>query len=209
MALQKALSLAFVHLLVFIIPGANTALIFRNTLKFGLKFGALSSLGIASAITLHAIFATLAANTLIASFSQYFWMIKVLGAFYISYFGITLVYTALRKTKCSLDNNDEENEIFHGFSAFQSGFFLDLFNPYIGLFYLSLGPSYLEDFNAYYGILIFVGMIAFLNSMWFIGLAFLVSYSKKVFFEKFNMRFLEMVTGISMCIFALLLILKS
>ncbi len=183
--MEQILSFIVMHLFIFLIPGPNTALVIRNAMRFGFKTGLLSAVGITCAITLHAAFAMTAANYLVTAFHQYFYYIKIIGALYLLAFGVRLI-----------KNKESDNQ------GVRSGFFLDLFNPYIALFYLSISPSYVVNQNSVW---IFGGLVALLNLCWFSGLSFLAAHCQRLN----KARPLELCTGVAMLFFSLYLFLKE
>lgn len=214
-SIEQILSLIVMHLLIFIIPGPNTALIIRNTMKYGFRIGAFSALGITAAITLHAAFALVAVNALIKGFYEYFYYIKITGVLYVASVGVTFIKSSLNSSALatvvgpSTTADHLPLDILSTTNAIRMGFFLDLFNPYIPLFYMGVCPTYLVNADSFSSIPVFGGVVSVLNLSWFSGLAYLVAYSQRRTRFKVNPQFLELFTGVAMIVFALFLFLKS
>ena len=175
MFLDKILTLIIVHILVLVVPGPNSALVIRNTIRFGCKAGVISAIGVTLAITFHSVFATLATTGLINQLHHYFFYIKTLGVLYVFGFGLKLIWSGLSNQSQSNESQSVELTNDQKPSPFKSAFFLDLFNPYVSLFYICLSPSILENIDSVIAIPLFTFVVVLINLIWFSSLAFLIS----------------------------------
>lgn len=213
--IEQILSLIVMHLFIFIVPGPNTALIIRNTMRYGFNTGVLSAFGIASVITLHAVFAMVAANFIINEFNNYFYYIKMIGVVYVGAFGLNFVRSSFKSpllasvSGSNIAGNQVVADTLPKAAAIRMGFLLDLFNPYIPLFYMSIAPTYLVNTDLSISIPLFGGLVSVLNMSWFSGLSYLVAFSQSYTRFKTNVQFLELFAGIAMIIFAIFLFVKN
>ncbi len=209
--LVEILSLILVHLFVFIIPGPNTLLVLKNSLGGGFRSGWITSWGIACTIALHASLALIITQFLVQTFYEYFVVIKLLGVGYIGNLGICSIKNAYRMSSVKKDilnlvpvemiglNNGQ----IQTDSSFQTGFLLDLFNPYITLFYISICPPFLKNPQL---IFTFVSTAFILNVIWLSGLVYLTSFTQRHL--KINLQKLEFCAGVLFIIFAIFLLMK-
>ena len=81
-------------LLLTVMPGPNTALIIRTVPKNGRPGGIINLAGIVSGFYIHGIFSILGLSALILRTSQAFFILKLLGSFYLLYLGVTSLWQA-------------------------------------------------------------------------------------------------------------------
>ena len=82
-------SAAIAHLLAVMSPGPDTAIIFQQSFARGRTQGILTALGIGSGIFIHCFFAISGISLIIYSSEEAKFFIKLLGALYLLYLGIS------------------------------------------------------------------------------------------------------------------------
>ena len=81
-------------LLLTIMPGPNGALILKTVPQNGRRAGILNLAGIVFAFSIHGILSILGLSALILKTSQAFFIVKLLGSFYLLYLGVTSLWQA-------------------------------------------------------------------------------------------------------------------
>jgi threonine/homoserine/homoserine lactone efflux protein len=96
-------------LLLTIMPGPNTALILRAVPQNGRRTGIFNLTGIVSAFNMHGIFSILGLSALILKSSQAFFVVKLLGSFYLLYLGVTSLWQTFFSKHSSTKTMKREN----------------------------------------------------------------------------------------------------
>lgn len=121
---------AGVILLGAMLPGANTAIILRNTLQGSRRSGFITALGLATALAIHVLLSVIGLATLIESTPALYTAIRWLGSAYLIYLGI--VYLATRSDKNDTDAASGSD------SPFIAGMMVSLFNPKILIMFVAI-----------------------------------------------------------------------
>ncbi|MGL4858446.1 MAG: LysE family translocator, partial [Enterobacteriaceae bacterium] len=83
----ELLAVATITILAVISPGADFAMVTRNSLIYGRAAGLFSSLGIAFAVQLHVFYTLIGVGLIIGSSPTLFLLIRGAGALYLIYIG--------------------------------------------------------------------------------------------------------------------------
>ena len=125
-------------LLLNVTPGPDTLYIVGRSSQ-GLRAGIVAALGIGAGILVHITAAALGLSAILAASANAFAVLKLLGAAYLIYVGISLVFSAptaldgdasLRLAPASLR------------SIFAQGFLTNVLNPKVALFFLAFLPQF-------------------------------------------------------------------
>jgi threonine/homoserine/homoserine lactone efflux protein len=125
-------------LLLNITPGPDTLYILGRTSTLGLQGGVVAALGVGAGILVHICAAALGLSALLAASATAFAVLKIVGAAYLVYVGISLIRTkrpdpsspaaALRPAGMR--------------SVFFQGFLTNVLNPKVALFFLAFLPQF-------------------------------------------------------------------
>lgn len=131
------IALGVIGLLGAISPGPDFVVVTQSSLSHGKKAGMATSLGISLGCLVHITYCVLGIGVIVAESIVLFNIIKYLGAAYLVYLGIK----ALR----SSNTLPKIDKIFHAqgthyslFNAFKKGLLVNLLNPKVTLFILSI-----------------------------------------------------------------------
>ena len=136
---DRLLAFVGVSVAVAVIPGPDMALVARNVVRHGRSAGFATSLGICTGILGWALAAALGVSALLATSAIAFTALKLAGAAYLIYLGIT----ALRA------HDDAAAAGANGWSqlpwhrAWLQGLLSALLNPKLGVFFLTLLPQFI------------------------------------------------------------------
>jgi threonine/homoserine/homoserine lactone efflux protein len=133
--------LAFVGLsvAVAVIPGPDMALVARNVVRHGRSAGFATSLGICTGILGWAVAAALGVSALLASSAIAFTGLKLAGAAYLIYLGIS----TLRAHDASATGGANGGIGLPWNRAWLQGLLSALLNPKLGVFFLTLLPQFI------------------------------------------------------------------
>ena len=183
-------------LLLTIMPGPNGALILKTVSQNGRLSGILNLFGIVSAFYIHGIFSILGLSALILKTSQAFFIVKLLGSFYLLYLGATSLWQAFFSkhsfTKTTIRENNK-NVIRKDKRLFLEGFLTNLLNPKASMFYLAIFPQFINlEGNPIFESLILVGIHSIVVVIWF---SFIIFALGKIIRTISSMKFKRIVQG--------------
>lgn len=127
-------AVATITMLAVISPGADFAMVTRNSILHGRRAGLLSSLGIAAGVQLHVFYTMVGVGLLIRSSPDLFALIKMLGALYLVFVG----YKTFVSRPAEGGVKGGAGLSLSAVDAFRHGFFTNALNPKTTLFVLSV-----------------------------------------------------------------------
>lgn len=135
---DRLLAFVGVAVAVAVIPGPDMALVARNVVRHGRSAGFATSFGICTGILGWAVAAGLGVATLLATSTIAFTALKLAGAAYLVYLGIT----ALRAHDGSTAAGVSGGSGLAWHRAWLQGLASALLNPKLGVFFLTLLPQF-------------------------------------------------------------------
>lgn len=199
------LTLGIVMLLAVMLPGADFAIVTKNTIQYSRKAGFVTALGIGSAIWVHMTYCILGLAVVIQHSFWIFHAIQYAGAFYLAYLGINLMKSSSPEF-AFLDKQNETkrfNKIPYK-KIFKQGFFSNLLNPKATLFFLTLFST-ITGKNTSFLINLAYAMEMFLIAvLWFFVWAYLLSHhAVSAWLDKF--KYIEKILGVLLLSLAVLI----
>jgi threonine/homoserine/homoserine lactone efflux protein len=128
-----------VAIAVVVIPGPDMALVARNVFRHGRAAGYATSLGICTGILGWAVAAALGIATILATSSVAFTILKLAGAAYLIYLGIS----TLRSRDELIVDRANPAPTLPPRDAWLQGLVSSLLNPKLGVFFLTLLPQFI------------------------------------------------------------------
>ena len=150
-------------LLLNITPGADTLYIVGRSTAQGVRSGMLAALGIGAGCLVHVLAASLGLSALLASSAFGFTIIKYVGAAYLFFLGITLLF---RRTTAS--ETSQKLPPTSLAKVFMGGFLTNVLNPKVALFFLAFLPQFIspESTGKMLGMLFLGSVFAFNGTLW-------------------------------------------
>lgn len=131
--MSELLAVTLITVLAVISPGADFALVTRNSYLYGRKIGLLTSIGIGAGVQIHVLYAMLGVALLMATQPLLLTALKAVGAIYLIYLGYqTFTSPAVRVSEDSQQVNISPRQ------AFNMGLLTNALNPKTTLFVLSI-----------------------------------------------------------------------
>jgi RhtB (resistance to homoserine/threonine) family protein len=121
-------------------PGADTIYILTRSIAQGKQAGIVSVMGIATGSLIHTTFAALGLSIILASSALIFNIIKYIGAAYLLYLGIKMIF---QKSKL-FENKNAQVDKTDLKKIYRQGILTNVLNPKIALFYLSFLPQFIN-----------------------------------------------------------------
>jgi RhtB (resistance to homoserine/threonine) family protein len=176
--------------LLTILPGADMALVAKVTLQHGKRAAFFTSLGIAAGLPVHATASALGLSVILATSAEAFTIVKVAGALYLAYLGVQSVRHAGRAVAIAPAGRSRTHR-----GAFAQGFFNNVLNPKVALFYVTFLPQFINPGgNVLARSLLLAGIHVALGLVWLTTYAYAIE--RLAALVQGARRWLERVTGI-------------
>ncbi|KVL54301.1 threonine transporter RhtB [Burkholderia cepacia] len=160
-------------LLIIVTPGQDMVLVMSRTLSGGTRAGLVTAAGVSVGLLVHTMLATLGLGALLKASEWLFTALKVIGALYLLYLGITLLRSSGELTLASGSGSDGAQA--SRLRTFAQGALSNVSNPKVALFYLAFLPQFVPAGAAHPMLSLFV------LGATFAGLTFLVKGPVAVF----------------------------
>ena len=135
--------LAFAVVLV-LIPGADFAVVTKNTLVGGHRRGRWTALGVSSSNLVQGTAAAFGLSALIIKVQPLFEAIKWAGVAYLAYLGVQAIRSARRGEYAPLDGDGHDPaRTAQNVAGWRQGFLSNITNPKVLIFYLAVLPQFL------------------------------------------------------------------
>jgi threonine/homoserine/homoserine lactone efflux protein len=165
---SQLLAFIGISVVVVVMPGPDMALVARNVLRYGRPAGFATSLGICTGTLGWALAAGLGIASLLAASAVAFTALKLAGAAYLVYLGIT----TLRDRDAHAVGGRDVQPALPRHRAFLQGLLSALLNPKLGVFFLTLLPQFIAPGDP---VTVRVFQLALLFDL--IGITWLLTYS--------------------------------
>lgn len=156
-------------LILNITPGPDNIYIIGRSIQLGWRGGAAAALGIGSGCLVHVLGAALGLSAIIATSSVAFTAVKLTGAAYLIYVGVTM----LLSRKQSLNMDVAQDNVASLREVFWQGALTNILNPKIALFFLAFLPQFVAaDAPSKPLAFLILGLIFVFNgTLWCLGVA--------------------------------------
>lgn len=134
---QDLLMFIVAGLLLNMTPGADTLYIVSRAAQ-GFRAGLYAALGIGAGCVVHITAAAVGISALLATSATAFWIVKLVGAAYLLYLGVSMLLS--RKTPRA---GRLELRTASMFNIFKQGFLTNALNPKVALFFLAFLPQFI------------------------------------------------------------------
>ncbi len=166
--------------LLTITPGVDTMLIIRNSARGGWKDGVVSSFGICSGLFIHAGISALGISIILMQTAWAFSGLKLMGACYLIWLGISNWKSILQKKQLIVkDNLSTEGSSFKCMRSLREGFLSNVLNPKAAIFYMAFFPQFINPSqSAVVQSLILAGLHFIIAMIWQSFLALSINKAK-------------------------------
>lgn len=130
--MTELIAVAIITILAVISPGADFAMVTRNSYLYGRRAGLLAAGGIALGVQVHVMYTMLGVGLLIAKSPSLYFAIKIIGAIYLIYIGYQTFFA-----RAVVSTEAGEGQSLNNLAALRAGFMTNAFNPKTTLFVLS------------------------------------------------------------------------
>jgi RhtB (resistance to homoserine/threonine) family protein len=199
---------ALVAALLTILPGPDSALILRSALTQSKKHAYVTALGIASGTFVWGAAAALGAAALLAASEFAFTILKIVGALYLAYLGISMIAKSFRRQqKIASDGAAPVGSLM---AAFARGALTNLLNPKVGVFYIALIPQFIPEGVPAVGMGLLLALVHVVESIvWFTGLILAAHFARRWLSSPRVSAWIDRVTGGVLVAFGVVLAVES
>lgn len=125
-------------LVVLLIPGPGVMYVVARSVGQGHRAGIASALGLSAGTLVHAAAATAGLSAIVLASATAFGIVKLLGAGYLIYLGITTIMTSRPSASTEADTPVPLPRLF------TDGVIVSVFNPKIAVFFLAFLPQFVD-----------------------------------------------------------------
>ncbi|MEG7333485.1 LysE family transporter [Bacillus subtilis] len=185
--------------MMVIIPGADTMLVMKNTLRYGAKAGRYNILGLATGLSFWTVIAILGLSVVIAKSVILFTTIKYLGAAYLIYLGIKSFFAksmfSFDETQSQASKENSPKRYYK--TSFMQGSLSNILNPKTVLVYVTIMPQFINlKGNINQQLIILASILTLLAVLWFLFLVYMIDFAKKWMKNSKFQKAFQKVTGI-------------
>ena len=168
-------------LLLNMMPGPDSLLIMLRSGSQGWRAGSVAALGIGTGTMVHVLAAALGLSALLSTSAELFAVIKLMGALYLVYLGISLLRQ--RPGAAVAGNEAVALPRFSYGRIFRQGLLTNVLNPKVALFFLAFVPQFIDPAAPQKALaFIVLGCIFNLNGMiWCHLLAFSTAFASRAY----------------------------
>ena len=209
MTIPQALwSFALLAGVLTIIPGIDTTLVLRSTLTQSRRHAYATALGIATGTFAWGVAAALGAAALLAASEIAFTILKLVGAAYLIYLGVTMIVASFRRIDVFTEAQIKPKGSL--WAAFGRGAATDLLNPKVGVFYMALIPQFIPPGVPPVGMGLLLALVHVIESLvWFSAIIFASGYARAWLSSARVTRWIDRVTGGILIVFGGVLVAES
>lgn len=171
--MTEILAVAVITVLAVIAPGADFAMVVRNSYLYGRRTGLLAATGVAAGVLVHVTYTMLGVGLLIASSTALFTVIKLIGAAYLVYIGVR-TFRARGEVEVDLENK----VALTPFAALRTGFLTNVLNPKTTLFVVSTFAQVVSPGTPVYQQVGYGLFMSFAHLLWFGVVAVFFSHDR-------------------------------
>lgn len=150
--------------LLTISPGVDTLLVIRNTARGGVRDGITTSVAICCGLFAHATISALGISLILLQSAWAFYMLKLVGAGYLIWLGITSLMAARRGQPLPVSGVTNNTAAVSRWQPVKEGFLSNVLNPKTVIFYMAFLPQFIAP-----------GDPALLKSLWLAGVHFVIA----------------------------------
>jgi threonine/homoserine/homoserine lactone efflux protein len=129
-------------LLLNVTPGPDTLYIVGRSSTQGTRAGIVAALGIGTGALVHVCAAALGLSALLAASAAAFTIIKIIGAAYLVYVGVSLIRSKGPTQSSPVSANNRQTSLR---GIFFQGFLTNVLNPKVALFFLAFLPQFVAS----------------------------------------------------------------
>ncbi len=191
---QALLSFALLAGLLTILPGLDTALVLRSALTQSRRHAYATAVGIMSGTFAWGAAAAVGAAALLAASELAFMILKLVGAAYLVYLGVSMIVASFRRHTVIVDDTPRPTGSL--WAAFARGALTNLLNPKVGVFYIALIPQFIPAGVVPFAMgLLLAGVHVVESLVWFSAIIFATQFARQWLQSPRVSQWIDRITG--------------
>jgi threonine/homoserine/homoserine lactone efflux protein len=171
MGVGELAAFAAINLVITMVPGIDTALVMRSSVKYGTRYGMLTALGTSTGQVVQASAAALGLSAILLQSALAFEIVKYVGAAYLVVLGALALWASRKRHDAPAEVVErDDTPAPAAIRVVGLGLFTSLTNPKVALFWLSVLPQFTDVGGGPAGLLpqaLVLGLISFANgALW-------------------------------------------
>ena len=171
-------SLMAIFSFLIVSPGADLAMVIRQSVVHGRRAAVLTSFGVGASLMFHMTYTILGLGLIISQSILLFNIVKWLGVAYLIYIGISALRAGSTDVDAIAQTASEERKAQSSIKAFLLGFMANALNPKPVFFFLSVFSGVVshetpDSMKFVYGLVMASALIA-----WFVGVSFFMTTAR-------------------------------
>ena len=184
--------------LLVAIPGPNTVLVMQSVADSGRRAGFFNVAGIVTAVYLNALLSGLGLSLIIMQSGEIYQGLKMAGAGYIVYLGLTSLIDAYKLNRQeSTDVHENANKQKNSYDFYIKGVLTGMLNPKSALFFLAFFPQFMhQDSNLISQSFILTLLYSLISASWYGLLVIFIGKLRHILVCSELQKKLKVITGI-------------
>lgn len=206
--LQSLISFTVLAWLLTMLPGIDTAQVFRAVAVGGKRQAYATLFGIMSGVWVWGVGAALGISALLVASKTAYLVLKIVGAAYLVYLGARMIWESRSITHESIAAKIEDKSNFR--KTFNKAFLITFTNPKNGAFYVAILPVFLpQGIPAFFGGLILSTIHNLCCLVWFTMMIYGANFAKETLRKPNVQKIVERVSGIALIGFGIKLAMEK
>ncbi len=199
MTIETITTFTIMITLLTLMPGPNGTLLLRTVPILGRSAGVINLAGIVAAFWIHGFLSIVGLSAIILNSANAFFVIKLVGAAYLLYLGTVSLWKVISQGGSTRFVVAEEAVTVHSRASarFFEGFFTNLLNPKVSMFYLAAFPQFVNFSGSHFmEALLLVLIHSGVAVIWFSVVIFALSSATRITKNERFQRILQSTTGV-------------
>ena len=177
-------------LIVTLTPGPDTLLVAAHGARNGLRAGMAALAGIMTGVVWYASLIAFGALSILVAVPALFLTVKIAGALYLAWLGAGMIWSAVKGR-----SGEAKAQPLDLKAPYAQGFFTNVLNPKVALFYLAALPQFASGENAPLIGVMLLGIHAAFGFVWLSFIAFAAARARTIGWNRDVVRWLEGTVG--------------
>lgn len=197
--------LTIAHIMAVASPGADFAVVLKNTLRSGKSAGVFTAVGVGCGISVHLIYTLFGIALILSQSEVLFSIIKIIGAVYLLWIALQSFQSRARQSTDgqSIKGANQEAVTVRAVQAFRQGFLTNVFNPKVTLFFLVLFTNIVSSTTPLWVQSIYGLWLVFYTMIWFMLVAWVFSRKAVLVWYETHGHYIDWGMGLFLSFIAL------
>jgi threonine/homoserine/homoserine lactone efflux protein len=178
-------------LIVTLTPGPDTLLVASHAARSGARAGMAAVFGIVTGVAWYGSLIAFGALSILAAVPALFLGVKIAGALYLAWLGAGMIWSALKGRRGEAKAQPVDLK-----APYAQGFFTNVLNPKVALFYLAALPQFTSGESAPFVGVMLLGIHAVFGFAWLSAIAFTAARARTIAWNSGVVRWLEGAVGV-------------